>query len=99
MELTWSGLGVLMAGAFFTAAILGWFIREETVAYPLALGFGVVLISVPIFLDSSNRADGGQGIFLLLPLVLGWLVLGVIAVASARELRSMWNEWADRNAR
>lgn len=59
MEVTWSLIGVLTAVAFFTAAALGWFVRKESVAYPLALGFGAILIFAPMVFEMSRHFDGG----------------------------------------
>jgi hypothetical protein len=88
----WPALAASFAVAFVVAFAIGWFVSRESRAYMQALGLGLVLVTLPncTGMSASNPVQANaaaEEFFYLLPVFLAWLVFGVIAVASARQLK------------
>lgn len=85
-------LAVLVGVACVSAFALAWFAETDSAAYIRGIAAGFLVLfgrsCVDMFsADPVQANEAAEGFFWSLPFVFGWLVLGVIAVASARELR------------
>ena len=87
-------LAAAVAISLLLAFAVSWFAKSEGAAYTNGLAIGFLVLFGRSCVEMSSRDpvkanEAATGFFWALPLVIGWLVLGVIAVAVARELRRM----------
>jgi hypothetical protein len=91
MQIHFSFIAIL-AAALVLSFVAAWFAKTEVLAYLGGLGIGFVLLFGPscigMFDQNPVQANlAAESFFWGIPLLLGWAVLGVIAVSLARKLR------------